>query len=60
MAQNASPLLALLRRLEAQNIWRMTYNVLPMQQNSSTAQQEASSGARPWGRERWERCAGGR
>ncbi|RMZ57467.1 hypothetical protein APUTEX25_004301, partial [Auxenochlorella protothecoides] len=32
-----SPLLTFLRRLEAQNIWRVTYNALPQQQYSSTA-----------------------
>jgi hypothetical protein len=31
-----SPVLALLRRLEAQNVWRMTYNVMP-QQSLTTA-----------------------
>lgn len=32
----ATPLLNLLRRLEAQNVWRMTYNVMP-QQSYATA-----------------------
>lgn len=27
-----TPLLTFLRRLEAQNIWRVTYNALPQQQ----------------------------
>jgi hypothetical protein len=31
-----SPVLTLLRRLEAQNVWRMTYNVMPQQAYSST------------------------
>ena len=32
-----TPVLALLRRLEAQNIWRMTYNVMPQQTFSAAA-----------------------
>ena len=54
---NQSPLLALLRRLEAQNIWRMTYNVLPSQPFSTAAQAEAQ-GARRRGVARGRRGAG--
>ena len=56
---NQSPLLALLRRLEAQNIWRMTYNVLPSQPFSTAAQAEAQGAGRRGGgdadagRRRW-------
>ena len=39
-----TPLLTLLRRLEAQNIWRMSYNVLPMQHYSAAAAPEPASG----------------
>jgi hypothetical protein len=46
---NQSPLLALLRRLEAQNIWRMTYNVLPSQPFSTAAQAEAQGAGRRGG-----------
>jgi len=35
-----SPVLTLLRRLEAQNIWRMTYNVIPQQSFSTAALQQ--------------------
>ena len=35
--QQATPLLALLRRLEAQNIWRMSYNMWPGSADMSTA-----------------------
>lgn len=45
-----SPLLTFLRRLEAQNIWRVTYNALPQQQYSSTpVQDQAEGGGRAWG-----------
>ena len=36
----ASPLLALLRRLEAQNIWRMSYSVMPRQAAAAEADQQ--------------------
>lgn len=44
-----TPLLALLRRLEAQQIWRMSYSVMPSQQaaqaDASTAQPDPAAGA---------------
>jgi len=36
-----SPVLALLRRLEAQNVWRMTYNVMPQQGLATSALYQA-------------------
>lgn len=39
-----TPLLALLRRLEAQNIWRMSHTVLSAQQYSAAAAVEATRG----------------
>lgn len=51
-----TPLLALLRRLEAQQIWRMSYNVLPMQQQYSTAAQVEPAGAQGLGFARSAAC----
>lgn len=50
-----TPLLTFLRRLEAQNIWRVTYNALPQQQQqqystSHSGQDSQQQGAR--GRQR--------
>jgi hypothetical protein len=43
---HSSPVLALLRRLEAQNVWRMTYNVMPQQQfSTAVAQVDQVAGA---------------
>ena len=53
LGAQSTPLLALLRRLEAQNIWRMSYNVLGSQQYSAASAAEAAAGARK--RERRDR-----
>lgn len=53
-----TPLLALLRRLEAQNIWRMSHNVLSAQPFSASAAVEAARGEEGWVRRR--RSASGR
>jgi hypothetical protein len=37
LGQQTTPLLGLLRKLEAQNIWRMSYNILGQQQQYSAA-----------------------
>lgn len=47
-----TPLLALLRRLEAQNIWRMSHNVLSSQPFSTSAAVEAAYGEEGWVRRR--------
>lgn len=44
----ATPLLALLRRLEAQNIWRMSHSVLSAQHYSSAAAAEPAAGVWVW------------
>lgn len=43
-----SPLLTLLRRLEAQNIWRVTYNALPQQQQYNTSSAQHHVEGRMW------------
>lgn len=53
-----TPLLALLRRLEAQNIWRMSHNVLSAQPFSASAAAEAARGESSWVCHR--RCRSGR
>lgn len=47
LGQQTTPLLGLLRKLEAQNIWRMSYNILGQQQQYSAAAAAApAAGAR--------------